>query len=61
MTAKEKVRAAYPKACAKRYFTNMPGRDGYTLVWADRMESHRLASGKTAAEAWKKAAQLVKA
>ena len=61
MTAKEKVRQVYPKACAKRYFTQIPGTGGYTLVWADRRESQRLASGKTAAEAWKRAAQLVKA
>lgn len=60
MTAKEKVRAVYPKARHRRYQTN--GGGGYTLIWADRMENMRLSSGKTTAEAWAAAAKrLVKA
>lgn len=59
MTAKEKVRVVHPKACARRY--RMNGGGGYTLIWADRFENQRLASGATAAAAWKQAAQLLKA
>jgi hypothetical protein len=50
MTYKERVRQVHPKANHKRYRTD--GGGGYTLIWAERGENHRLAEGETTAQAW---------
>lgn len=54
MSAKDFVRAKYPRARCIRYKLN--GGGGYNLVWElGREQGRRLASGNSAAEAWKNA------
>lgn len=52
MTAKVKVRQIHPRAHHRRYRTPT---GGYTIIWAKFGENHRLATGKTTAEAWRNA------
>ena len=61
MTAKQKVRQVYPRAIHKRYATNGPFARGYTLIWAEYGERHRLGEGKTTAAAWSDAWRHVSA
>lgn len=54
MSAKDFVRAKYPRARCIRYKLN--GGGGYNLVWElGREQGRRLASSNSAAEAWKNA------
>ena len=64
MTSADKVKARYPKACARRYRTH--GRVVYYLIWSDRSqgcgtECRRLGEGKTATAAWVDAAKKLPA
>lgn len=58
MSAKIKVQEKYPRACIKLYRTQMGFKSHY-IVWADRVEKMRLASGETPNETWKKALETV--
>lgn len=59
MSAKEYVRAKYPRARCIRYKLN--GGGGYNLIWELGYEQgRRLASGNTAANAWHNAKTKLK-
>lgn len=53
-TAKDKVRAAYPKAHATKH-TRHGLKVDYWLVWDQRLNSKRLGTGTTQTDAWKDA------
>lgn len=53
-TAKDKVRATYPKAHATKH-TRHGLKGDYWLVWDQRLNSKRLGTGTTQAAAWKDA------
>ena len=61
MTSEQRVKEAYPKACAARYKDN--GGESYYLIWTGwqySRDSRRLGEGKTASSAWVDAAKRLK-